>query len=71
MLQATSKCTIFIARGYITLPRNLVVNPGAERCLHRGLSRMRGNSQVRFLGEEKAVMPFSYPTYHDDLLRDP
>jgi hypothetical protein len=23
---------------------------------------MRGNSQVRFLGEKKAVMPFSYPT---------
>ena len=23
---------------------------------------MRGNSQVRFLGEEKAAMPFSYPT---------
>ena len=39
-----------------------VVKPGAERCLKRGLSRMRGNSQVRFLGEKKAVMPFSYPT---------
>jgi len=23
---------------------------------------MRGNSQVRFLGEKKVVMPFSYPT---------
>ena len=25
---------------------------------------MRGNFQVRFLGEEKAVMSFSYPTLY-------
>ena len=27
----------------------------------KGLSRMRGNSHVRFLGEGLAVMPSSYP----------
>ena len=31
----------------------------------KGLSRMRGNSHVRFLGEGLAVMPSSYPiTYY-------
>jgi hypothetical protein len=61
MRQATSLCAISIAKSRI-LMRRKVVKPGAERCLKRGLSRMRGNSQVRFLGEKKAVMPFSYPT---------
>ena len=27
-----------------------------------GLSRMRGNSHVRFLGEGAAATPFPYPT---------
>ena len=29
----------------------------------KGLSRMRGNSHVRFLGEGLAVMPSSYPIH--------
>ena len=29
----------------------------------KGLSRMRGNSHVRFLGEKGAVMPLTYPIY--------
>ena len=32
-----------------------------ERGLRRGLSRMKGNFQVRFLGEEVAAMPLPYP----------
>ena len=32
----------------------------AELC--NGLSRMKGNFQVRFLGEGAAAMPLSYPT---------
>ena len=33
-----------------------------DRGLCRGLSWMRGNSHVQFLGEETAVTPFPYPT---------
>jgi len=33
-----------------------------ERGLCRGLSRMKGNFHVRFLGEVVAVMPLPYPT---------
>jgi len=29
---------------------------------NKGLSRMRGNSHVRFLGGRRAEMPSSYPT---------
>ncbi len=29
---------------------------------YRGLSRMKGNFQVRFLGEGAVVMPLPYPT---------
>jgi len=36
--------------------------PGAERCLCRGLSRMRGNSHVRFLGGGGVAMRCCYPT---------
>ena len=43
-------------------PNYLRVKPGAARCLRRGLSRMRGNSQVRFLGGGGAVMRRCYPT---------
>lgn len=32
----------------------------------KGLSRMRGNSHVRFLGEGLAVMPSSYPIYYNE-----
>jgi len=36
--------------------------------LCNGLSRMRGNPHVRFLGEELAAMPTPYPTgYFSDL----
>jgi len=33
-----------------------------EKGLSGGLSRMKGNFQVRFLGEGVAAMPLSYPT---------
>ena len=33
-----------------------------EKGLSGGLSRMKGNFQVRFLGEGVAVMPLPYPT---------
>ena len=37
------------------------VEPGSDGSFMKGLSRMRGNSHVRFLGEGLAVMPSSYP----------
>ena len=33
-----------------------------EKGLRGGLSRMKGNFQVRFLGEAVAAMPLPYPT---------
>ena len=39
----------------------------------KGLSRMRGNSHVRFLGEGLAVMPSSYPILNgvDQMIMEP
>ena len=39
----------------------------------KGLSRMRGNSHVRFLGEGLAVMPSSYPILNgvDQMITEP
>jgi hypothetical protein len=39
-----------------------VMPPASVRGLSRGLSRVRGNSHARFLGERVAVMPLPYPT---------
>ena len=36
-------------------------------CSYEGLSRMRGNSHVRFLGEGVAAMSLPYPTDADEL----
>jgi len=44
---------------------------GSPKGLSRGLSRMTGNFHVRFLGEGKAAMPFSYPTPSLTFLRCP
>jgi len=40
----------------------LWLSGSARAGLTRGLSRMMGNHQVRFLGEGTAAMPFPYPT---------
>lgn len=37
--------------------------------VYKGLSRMRGNSHVRFLGEEQPVMVVPYPTFAPNLKR--
>jgi len=39
-----------------------VITGSAHAELCNGLSRMKGNFQVRFLGEGAAAMPLSYPT---------
>ena len=39
----------------------LIASTGPARGLSRGLSRMWGNSQVRFLGGWAAAMPPGYP----------
>lgn len=60
MQQAISECTISIAVGI--MPINKVVKPGIDRCLCRGLSRMRREAHVRFLGGGGAEMRRCYPT---------
>jgi hypothetical protein len=48
MQQAISECTISIAVGVISVPENIVVVPGVERCLSRGLSRVDRKTHARF-----------------------
>ena len=41
---------------------NLSAATGSNIGPLKGLSRMRGNSHVRFLGEPRSVMALAYPT---------
>src|SRR5471030_537987 len=65
MPRATSSFTISIAIENIRAPKQVVVEPGAERRLCRGLSRVRRKKHARFLGGWARVTAPGYPAWRN------
>jgi hypothetical protein len=61
MPRATSSFTISIAVEKINAPEYAVVEPGVEKCLCRGLSRVRRKKHARFLGGWARATASGYP----------
>src|SRR5437879_2181958 len=62
-------CSIPTAIGKFTVRDWWWKSPRPARGVCEGLSRMRGNLHVRFLGERAAVTPLSYPTGAEGTMR--
>ena len=65
--QIFSFCILTATGSCITKIVGVSLPPTNHKGVLKGLSRMRGNSHVRFLGEGVSVMESPYPTASDCL----